>query len=124
MTDTRGTFVKMFLLCMSVHFLPALSRCADADLPGKASLADRRAKYDAIKARQQAQLAALDEAAARSRRQPEMDEMYLEAKQRSMVRIFGFFVRKYSQQVQALPDSLLCGHSCVVQNEISRFSKL
>jgi hypothetical protein len=83
----------MFLLCMSFHFLPALSCCADADLPGKASLADRRAKYDAIKARQQAQLAALDEAAARSRRQPEMDEMYLEAKQRSMVRIFGCFVR-------------------------------
>jgi hypothetical protein len=58
--------------------------CADAELPGKASLADRRARYDAIKARQQAQIAALDKANAR--RSPEEDEMYLEAKQRSMVR--------------------------------------
>jgi hypothetical protein len=59
---------------------------ADAELPAKAPLGERRAKYDAVKARQAAQVAAL-EAEAAARRGPRMeDDFYTEAKERSTVR--------------------------------------
>ena len=83
---------------------------ADAELPGKASLADRRAKYDALKARQAAQLAALEDASAAQRPPPELDEAYLAAQARSEVRsrcscVFSFFcVRLRDFGVGFAPD--------------------
>lgn len=59
---------------------------ADAELPAKAPLVDRRAKYDAMKARQAARVAEM-EAVAAARKAPRIeDEVYAEAKHRSSVR--------------------------------------
>ena len=59
---------------------------ADAELPPKAGLMDRRAKYDAVKAQQAAQLAALEAEDAARKRPREEDEVYLEARAQADVR--------------------------------------
>ena len=59
---------------------------ADADLPSKAGLGERRAKYDAMKAQQAAQLEALDAQQRSGKRPREEDATYVEAKHQAQVR--------------------------------------
>ena len=61
---------------------------ADADLPTKAALQERRSKYDAVKAAQRAQLDAVAAEERSGKRPREEDEVYLEARARADVRIF------------------------------------
>lgn len=79
----------------------------DADLPAKASLTDRRAKYDSIKARQQAQLAALEEEAAQLKRPRVEDEFYAEAKAASQAKKQAKTDRRKGPERHApLPDAI------------------
>jgi hypothetical protein len=52
------------------------------DLPSKPALAERRSRYDAVKAAQAAQLHALDADARAGKRPREEDEAYVEARAR------------------------------------------
>lgn len=102
-----------------------LSALADADLPGKASLADRRAKYDALKARQAAQLEALEGDAAAARPPPELDDAYLEAQARSEVRSSTWKLRWFSGGVPVRDACPVAGsgETCAALLQAKKVSK-
>ena len=89
---------------------------ADADLPSKAGLSERRAKYDSIKARQQAQLEALEQQAAAGKRPREEDDLYLEARAQADVRTHCRICLRSAWFTSSSSRSLLlCVQRCTVK---------
>ena len=93
---------------------------ADAELASKAGLAQRRAKYDSVKARQQAQLAALEQEAVVRKRPREQDDVYTAAASLASVRLPRLPLRLFGPSAcPALRSALssrstAMGHRCSV----------